>query len=585
MSTSIIRRKKTKQREQRCEKRSHEETRRKEELIQVDIFSQAPFPLGNSVRSTWLFWPTILAICEITQAVIPFNRVDNKENQEPREKRQRKSEPPSISNNNIIHEPNKKEGVPYYNLSVQNSIKPLTSNNVTKLLDNIIHEPNEKECVPNYIDLTKLDDDPSIQNSIKPSTSNNVTKLLDNIIHEPEGVPNYIDLTELDDNPSVQNNIKHKIFQLVKKMEAEKYEIILKIMEIKEADKLKTVERVMKMNEDEKFETIKREEAEKRTIVEKKEAEKQAIVEKKEADNQKALWEAKEYRQSILRLENTGSIRGALEFIRSKILLNRSPSIFEEPVDKTLLRLSQDKNFTNYLQKACHENHLRFDDVKRCVGGLYHTASKNFHGHGKITINAQSWSTNEVLSLGVIFEYFKIQWSYCNADDESNISRSEHGEITSHFALHSLQFIPMASEPSSATIASEPSTSTSEIQTDTSEPPQLEVLALIYLRNQEISTIPSRIPKLNPCGICQRVILKFRLQSFVVLGCEHLFHRQCLENYIMQAETDPITLTCPSFRLTFAEAMLQKRADHLVIYRNPPAPGTVVELGRSHVIR
>ena len=49
------------------------------------------------------------------------------------------------------------------------------------------------------------------------------------------------------------------------------------------------------------------------------------------------------------------------------------------------------------------------------------------------------------------------------------------------------------SEPSSTTIASEPSTSTSEIQTDTPEPSQLEVLALNYLRNQEISTIPSRI--------------------------------------------------------------------------------------------
>src|SRR3954452_911560 len=98
----------------------------------------------------------------------------------------------------------------------------------------------------------------------------------------------------------------------------------------------------------------------------------------------------------------------------------------------------------------------------------------------------------------------------------------------------SLQFTTMASEPSSATIASEPST-TSEIQTDTSEPSQLEVLALNYLRNQEISTIPTRIPKLNPCSICQRVILKFRFQSFVVLDCEHLFHRQCLEKYIMQA--------------------------------------------------
>ena len=49
----------------------------------------------------------------------------------------------------------------------------------------------------------------------------------------------------------------------------------------------------------------------------------------------------------------------------------------------------------------------------------------------------------------------------------------------------------MASKPSSTTITSEPLTSISEIQTDTSEPSQLEVLALNYLRNQEILTIPS----------------------------------------------------------------------------------------------
>jgi len=60
----------------------------------------------------------------------------------------------------------------------------------------------------------------------------------------------------------------------------------------------------------------------------------------------------------------------------------------------------------------------------------------------------------------------------------------------------------MTSEPSSITIASEPSISTSEIQIDTSKPSQLEVLALNYLQNQEILTITSRILKLNPCSIC-----------------------------------------------------------------------------------
>src|SRR4051794_41035269 len=139
---------------------------------------------------------------------------------------------------------------------------------------------------------------------------------------------------------------------------------------------------------------------------------------------------------------------------------------------------------------------------------------------------------------------------------------------TSLFALHSLQFITMAtSEPSSTTIASEPSTSTSEIQTDTTEPSQLEVLALNYLRNQDIFTIPSRIPKLNPCSICQRAILTYRFQSFVVLDCEHLFHRLCLERYIMQAEAELGSLTCPScniiIELTREEAVLTSGKYHL----------------------
>ncbi|RGB24204.1 hypothetical protein C1646_773411 [Rhizophagus diaphanus] len=128
--------------------------------------------------------------------------------------------------------------------------------------------------------------------------------------------------------------------------------------------------------------------------------------------------------------------------------------------------------------------------------------------------------------------------------DESNISRRNYFTLRTS-QLHSLQFITMASEPSSATITSEPSTSTSEIQTNTSESSQLEVLALNYLQNQEISTIPTRILKINHCSICQRVILKFQFQSFVVMDCEHLFHCLCIEKYIMQAETKP-PLTCPS---------------------------------------
>jgi len=50
------------------------------------------------------------------------------------------------------------------------------------------------------------------------------------------------------------------------------------------------------------------------------------------------------------------------------------------------------------------------------------------------------------------------------------------------------------------------------------------------------------------------------------LDCEHLFHRQCLEKYIMQAETDP-PLACPScnviIELTREEAVLASGKYHL----------------------
>ncbi|EXX76294.1 hypothetical protein RirG_034340 [Rhizophagus irregularis DAOM 197198w] len=125
---------------------------------------------------------------------------------------------------------------------------------LTKFDDN--HEPSED--APNYIDLTEL------ENNIKYKLNNiDLTKIGN--IHESskKGAPDYIDLTEFDDNLTIQNSIKHKVFQLVKKLDVEKYKIILKIIELKENDKLKMIERIMKMNEAKKFKIIKEEEAKK----------------------------------------------------------------------------------------------------------------------------------------------------------------------------------------------------------------------------------------------------------------------------------------------------------------------------------
>ena len=86
-------------------------------------------------------------------------------------------------------------------------------------------------------------------------------------------------------------------------------------------------------------------------------------------------------------------------------------------MDKTLKFLSQDENFTKFLRKACDDNCLRYEDVQKCVGGLYHNASKSFHGHeGTIIIDSRTWSANEVFLLGVIFRHYKVSFDYCNTD-------------------------------------------------------------------------------------------------------------------------------------------------------------------------
>ncbi|CAG8481636.1 6977_t:CDS:2 [Scutellospora calospora] len=180
---------------------------------------------------------------------------------------------------------------------------------------------------------------------------------------EDDNINEYIDLSELKLYPKMLNLVKNK-----------------------DKETLEIVERVMKKNESEKLEIVER-------IIKREETEKRAIIERREAS---------------LQLESICGIRGGLEFILSK----NNNSSFEEPIDKVLSYLSKDKDFTDFLETSCRKNHLKLEDVKKCIGGLYHTASKHLHGHGNIVINEQSWSTNEIFSLAVIFEYYEVPWTY-----------------------------------------------------------------------------------------------------------------------------------------------------------------------------
>ncbi|CAG8617285.1 11653_t:CDS:2, partial [Funneliformis mosseae] len=81
----------------------------------------------------------------------------------------------------------------------------------------------------------------------------------------------------------------------------------------------------------------------------------------------------------LLRSKGICNVRGALEFIRStdKIIS------FRESTDNVLTRLTQDAKFISYLKQTCLFNNSQYKDVERCMGGLYHTASKKLHSHDK----------------------------------------------------------------------------------------------------------------------------------------------------------------------------------------------------------
>jgi len=96
-------------------------------------------------------------------------------------------------------------------------------------------------------------------------------------------------------------------------------------------------------------------------------------------------------------------------------LAQNKSALYTKPVDKVLELLSQDNQFIKFLQKTCEDNDLKYDDVHKHLGGLYHTASKSFNAHNQeAIIDSRSWSSNEILLLGAIFHYYKIPFSYYN---------------------------------------------------------------------------------------------------------------------------------------------------------------------------
>ncbi|CAJ0894823.1 445_t:CDS:2 [Entrophospora sp. SA101] len=121
----------------------------------------------------------------------------------------------------------------------------------------------------------------------------------------------------------------------------------------------------------------------------------------------------------LLQSKRMCNVRGALEFIRSMIQLQDKTTSFCDPTDSDLMKLAQDAKFVSYLKQICLANNSQYKDVEKCMGGLYHTVSKQLHGHDKnIEIHAQDWSVNEVLALGALFHYYNIPYYYYDEEGQ-----------------------------------------------------------------------------------------------------------------------------------------------------------------------
>src|SRR5437879_6375508 len=82
----------------------------------------------------------------------------------------------------------------------------------------------------------------------------------------------------------------------------------------------------------------------------------------------------------------------------------------KEPIDATLKRVSENPEFAKLLKDTTQKHNLRFEDVVRSLGGLYHRA---VHEYGvNIVVDGRFWEPTELLALGVVFDFHRIPFQY-----------------------------------------------------------------------------------------------------------------------------------------------------------------------------
>ncbi|CAG8689915.1 16127_t:CDS:2 [Racocetra fulgida] len=87
----------------------------------------------------------------------------------------------------------------------------------------------------------------------------------------------------------------------------------------------------------------------------------------------------------VLKLRKICNVRSALEL--------------REPADFLLESLNKDPEFKKCLEETCDMNNVHIEAVKKCIGGLYHTPTTEFHGHDKVVVSAKDWAVNEIIAL------------------------------------------------------------------------------------------------------------------------------------------------------------------------------------------
>ncbi|RHZ82935.1 hypothetical protein Glove_102g34 [Diversispora epigaea] len=119
----------------------------------------------------------------------------------------------------------------------------------------------------------------------------------------------------------------------------------------------------------------------------------------------------------LFKLRRIVDVRVALEYIRSQNYRTGKSDVplnLKEPVDAFLKTLTEQEKFKKSLVDTCNLNHVSLEAVKKCIGGLYHTASKPIHSQTDLVVCEKDWEVNEIIALGLIFRYFRIDFIYLN---------------------------------------------------------------------------------------------------------------------------------------------------------------------------